>query len=101
MKKKYEIFLDTDILIEHMSGMDKSEISILEKCVNLFDECYTSVVNASEIFSECKRESSINKAKKAFDRIGILGIPFRYSVSISRVMNAIKKKSPETLIGMH
>lgn len=39
-------------------------------------------------------------AKDTFQDIGILGIPFRYSLKIAEVMKAVKKKSPETHTGM-
>lgn len=100
MKNKFEIFLDTDIFTEHLYGKNSEEISVLHKCTILFKGCYTSVVNVSEIFAECSGERMFEKAKKSFNDIGILGIPFRYSLKIGEVMRAIKKKERETLIGM-
>lgn len=100
MKNKFEIFLDTDIFLDYLSGMNLKEDSLLKKCTGLFDGCYTSVINASEILSEYTGKRKTDRAKRSFEGIGILGIPFRYSEKIAEVMNVIKKKSPETLLGM-
>lgn len=97
MKKKFEIFIDTDIFLEHLSLNNSDVISPLQKCRSLFDGCYTSVINASEIFSECSGKRAILKAKKSFVDIGIMGIPFRYSLKIGEVMKVIKKKEQGTL----
>ncbi len=96
MKSKFEIFIDTDIFTDHISGKGTGDISLLQKCRTLFDGCYTSVINASEIFSDMTGKRKIDSAKIMFDEIGILGIPFRYSLKIGDVMNAVKKKVQET-----
>ena len=100
MKNKFEIFVDTDILWEHLFLKRSKDSSVLEKAIGIFDGCYTSVINASEIFSECSDEKMLFKAKNSFEKIGILGIPFRYSVKIGELMKVIKKKTPEILLGI-
>ncbi len=100
MKNKFEIFLDTDIFLYHLEGKSSKNKPLLSKCVRLFDGCYTSVVNASEIFSECENPKMLEEAKNLFKDVGILGIPFRYSLKIGEVIKSIKKKNPETLYGM-
>ncbi len=90
MKSKFEIFLDTDIFLQHLYNR-YSDDSLLLKCLKLFD-CYTSVVNASEIFSGCHNMKMKESAKRSFDKIGVLGIPFRYSLSIGEVLKKVKKK---------
>lgn len=56
-------------------------------------ECFTSVVNASEVFEKCFTPRKLEKAKKSFYGINILGIPFRYSLGISQVTRKITKKN--------
>lgn len=58
----------------------------------LFDGCYTSVVNTSEIFSGCSDKNMLENAKHSFYGVGVLGIPYRYSFTIAEVMKQIKKK---------
>jgi len=100
LKNKFEIFIDTDILWEHLFLKRNNNSSVLKKAIGTFDGCYTSVINASEIFSECPDEKTLIKAKNSFEKIGILGIPFRYSVKIGEFMKVIKKKTPEILSGI-
>ncbi|MEP7147190.1 MAG: hypothetical protein ABI792_09305 [bacterium] len=100
MKSKFEIFLDTDILSEHLAKGSSGDESLLSKCLNMFDGCYTSVINASEIFSKFKNKGQTDKAKSLFNEVSILGIPFRYSLKIGEVLEIIKKKIPETLYVM-
>ncbi|MBK8551893.1 MAG: hypothetical protein IPL53_12825 [Ignavibacteria bacterium] len=92
-----KFFIDTGIFSDHLNVKRADEISLLEKTKSLFDGCYTSVINASEIFSECSGKRAILKAKTAFEDIGILGIPFRYSLKTGEVMKVIKKKEQVTL----
>ncbi|MCB0727937.1 MAG: hypothetical protein KDD00_10760 [Ignavibacteriae bacterium] len=73
---------------------------MLDKSRKIFQGCYTSVINASEVFSRCSDEQQLSAAKDTFNDIGILGIPFRYSLKIAEIMKAVKKKSPETHTGM-
>ncbi|MEO8665206.1 MAG: hypothetical protein ABI462_06895 [Ignavibacteria bacterium] len=92
MKNKFEIFLDTDIFSDHLKS-NAVETTLLSRCLAIFDGCYTSVINASELFSECKSPKMIENTKKMFGNVGILGIPFRYSLKISEAMREIKKKN--------
>lgn len=55
-------------------------------------ECYTSVINASEIFSVCSTKKRIENAKRSFLGVSILGIPFRYSVTAGKIMRRINDK---------
>ena len=82
MKSEFEVFLDTDIYLKHLYG-DKD--SVLLKCLSLFD-CYTSVINASEVFAECTSKLQEENAKQAFFGSGVLGIPYRYSHTMGRLL---------------
>lgn len=82
MKTDYEVFLDTDVYLKHLHG---DEDSVLLKCLSLFD-CYTSVINASEVFAECKTKEQEENAKQAFFGSGVLGIPYKYSHTIGKLL---------------
>jgi len=82
MKSDFEVFLDTDVYLKHLYG---EKDSVLLKCLELFD-CYTSVINASEVFSECKSAKQEEYAKQAFFGSGVLGIPYKYSVTIGKIL---------------
>jgi len=91
MKSKFEIFLDTGIFTDKTEYGTITKDTLLSKCLKLF-ECYTSVINASEIFSDCKSNKDTELAKNSFNGVNILGIPFRYSVKIGEIHRLIKKK---------
>lgn len=55
----------------------------------MFD-CYTSVLNASEIFAGCKGKFQIEKAKHSFFGTGVLGIPYKYSFRIGEIIKKIE-----------
>lgn len=57
----------------------------------MFD-CYTSVINASEIFAGCTRKSQIEKAKHSFYGTGVLGIPYKYSLRIGDIIKKIEEE---------
>ena len=82
MKSEFEVFLDTDVYLKHLNG---DEDSVLLKCLSLFD-CYTSVINASEVFSECETKEQEEKAKQSFFGSGVLGIPYKYSHTIGKLL---------------
>lgn len=98
MKSKFEIFIDTDILTQKLSKKNFQKESVFQKALNIFDHCYTSVINAAELFSECSGKRAADKVKTSLIEVGILGIPFRYSLRIAEMMKEIEKsKSGNTL----
>ena len=90
LKSRFEIFIDTDIFLDHLTGTKKEE-SLLLKCLKIFD-CYTSVINASEIFYGCAGNSQREKAKHSFYGTGVLGIPYKYSLRIGEVLKKIEER---------
>ncbi|MDQ3019984.1 MAG: hypothetical protein M3R36_05365 [Bacteroidota bacterium] len=92
MKSRFEIFLDTEIFLNHLHKGSEIENSLLLKCLKLFDGCYTSVINAAEIFSGCTTPIMKESAKHSFYGVGVLGIPYKYSFRIGEVLEQIKKK---------
>jgi predicted nucleic acid-binding protein len=92
LKSKFEIFLDTDIFLNHLHEDSGKAKSLLLKCLRIFDGCYTSVINAAEIFSGCTSPEMTENSKHAFYGVGVLGIPYKYSLRIGEVMKHVKKK---------
>lgn len=82
MKSEFEVFLDTDVYLKHLQG---DEDSVLLKCLSLFD-CYTSVINASEVFAKCETKEQEENAKQSFFGSGVLGIPYKYSHTIGKLL---------------
>jgi len=82
MKSEFEVFLDTDVYLNHLKG---TKDSVLLKSLSLFG-CFTSVINASEVFSECKTDAEHEKAKHSFYGSGVLGIPYKYSVTLGKLL---------------
>ena len=94
MGTKNEIFIDTDVFVDHLTfkPKDPSEESILIKTISLFSS-YTSVMNVSEVLAACPNKKTSDKALNAFFGISVLGIPYKYSVKIAEVLREIKKKA--------
>ncbi len=90
MKSKFEIFLDTDILTQCLQIKRLKKDSVFQKATDTFDHCYTSVINAAELFSSCSGKKETDKLKRSLKDIGILGIPFRYSLSIAEMVREIE-----------
>jgi len=82
MKSEHEVFLDTDVYLKHLKG---TKDSVLLKSLSLFD-CYTSVINASEVFAECRNKDEIEKAKHSFYGTGVLGMPYKYSTTLGKLL---------------
>lgn len=82
MKSEFEVFLDTDVYLKHLQG---NEDSVLLKCLSIFD-CFTSVINASEVFAECETKEQEENAKQAFFGSGVLGVPYKYSHTIGKLL---------------
>ncbi len=91
MKSRFEIFLDTDIYLNHLYKSKNKEVSLLLKSLILFD-CYSSVINASEIFYGCANEIQLENAKHSFYGTGVLGIPYKYSLTIAEVSGKINSE---------
>ena len=99
MKSRFEIFLDTDIYLDNPCKSKKKEGSLLLKSLTLFD-CYSSVINASEIFYGCTNENQLEKAKHSFFGTGVLGIPYKYSYRIGEIIKKLNQENSTILTEM-
>ncbi|MBL8008485.1 MAG: hypothetical protein JNJ56_13240 [Ignavibacteria bacterium] len=76
---------------EHLSASAGRDESLLIKSLKLF-HCYTSVLNAAEIFSGCENKIQTEKAKNSFFGSSVLGIPYKYSLSSGEILRKIRQK---------
>ncbi len=83
MSDKLEFFIETDILVEHLTHSDKSTKSYLEKAMSKGD-CFTSVVNASELYFAVKSEDEKTIIDKLLFAVKVLGLSSRYALMTSK-----------------
>lgn len=75
-----EILIDTDVLLQHVT-CDKNEDSDLEFLLSNFN-CFTTAVNASEIFYYCDTAMEKKFAEKLLSSLKVLGYNSRYSLKM-------------------
>jgi predicted nucleic acid-binding protein len=83
-----EYLIDTDILVEHLTNVNYKELSILESLM-INGICFTTVLNASEIFFLSVNEEQFKNVKSLLSALKILGIHSRYSLNISDFFNKV------------
>lgn len=89
MPVKVEFFLDTDILVEHLTHNGTSK-TVLEKAM-LKGICFTSVINAAELYfavQNSREETAVNKLLRT---LNVLGLHARYSLSIPQFRENTEK----------
>ena len=76
-----EFLIETDLMIEHLTTKDSSFKSglelAMEKCI-----CFTTVLNASELFFYAETEIEKDAVKKILTALKVLGIHSRYSLAV-------------------
>jgi predicted nucleic acid-binding protein len=84
-----KFLLDTDILIEYLTFKSSSHepflLTLMQKGV-----CFTSVLNASELFMLAKTGIEKEKVRDLLNAINVLGLHARYSLSISNCIDNFK-----------
>ncbi len=91
MQKKIipKFLLETDILIEYLtfnnSGSKPFPLKLMQKGI-----CFTSVLNASELFMAAKTDFEKEKVRDLLNAINVLGLHARYSLSISNCIDNFK-----------
>ena len=81
MYDKDHLFIETDILAAHLThrGDGKSILELaLTKAI-----CFTSVINASELYFAAQNEIEKTAVDKLLRNIKVLGLHARYSLSIN------------------
>ena len=88
MKDKKEFLLDTDIIIDFLTVNDNKKMTVLEIAMSK-GICFTTVLNASELFFAVKDETEKEKVKKVISSLKVLGVNARYSLNISDFFNKV------------
>ena len=74
--------LETDILIDYLTfnniGSEPFLLNLMQKGI-----CFTSVLNASELFMAAKNEFEKEKVRDLLNAINVLGLHARYSLAVS------------------
>jgi hypothetical protein len=88
--KEFEkYFIETEILIDHLvhkRGVNNSFLfNIMQKGI-----CFTSVLNASEIYFNAKSDMEKEKADHLLYAVKVLGIHSRYSLELKNLNNSFK-----------
>lgn len=79
MAERREYFIETDVLVEHLTHTDKSTHSYLEKAMRKGD-CFTSVVNASELYFSVNNPGEKEIIDKLLYAVKVLGLSSRYAL---------------------
>ena len=78
--------LETDILIDYLTfnniGSEPFMLNLMQKGI-----CFTSVLNASELFMAAKNEIEKEKVRDLLNAINVLGLHARYSLAVSDCKN--------------
>ncbi len=73
--------IDTDILYDHLTHNQKNERSFLTTLMTK-GECFTTVLNASELYFSAKSDEEKLTVKKLLYSLKVLGLNSRYSLDI-------------------
>lgn len=77
-----ELLIETDLMIEHLTTKDSFLKSGLETAMEKY-VCFTTVLNASELFFYAETEVEKEAVKKILTALKVLGIHSRYSLAVS------------------
>lgn len=81
-----KVFLETDVLAEYLTK--KHNDSLLLKFMQN-SICFTSVINASELFFAAGDESQSDTVQKLLTGLKVLGIHSRYSLLINKYSSLV------------
>lgn len=83
-KKIKKFLIETDVLIDHLTHTRGKGQSYLIK-LSQIGICFTSVLNASEVYFNLHSENDLQKADHLFYALKVLGIPARYSLELKKI----------------
>ncbi len=84
-----QYLVDTDVLYNHLVHTNKKKRSFLTRLM-IKGECFTTVLNASELFFSAKTEEHKLAVKKLLYAIKVLGLNSRYSLEIPLYNNMFR-----------
>uniref|UniRef100_A0A7V2ZL01 PIN domain-containing protein n=1 Tax=Ignavibacterium album TaxID=591197 RepID=A0A7V2ZL01_9BACT len=79
MREHY--LIDTDVLYDHLVHNNKKKRSFLTQLM-MQGECFTTVLNASELFFFAKNDEHKMAIKKLLYALKVLGLNSRYSMDV-------------------
>ncbi len=87
MNKHY--LVDTDILYDHLTHNQKNKRSFLTTLMTK-GECFTTVLNASELYFSAKSDEEKLAIKKLLYALKVLGLNSRYALEIPKYADKFK-----------
>ncbi|MCS7053255.1 MAG: PIN domain-containing protein [Ignavibacterium sp.] len=82
MNSEIQFLLDTDVIVEYLNYKGDKLSSSLIKILSQ-GKCFTTVLNASELYFFAKDKLQLEAVEKFLFSINVLGIHSRYSLKIS------------------
>jgi predicted nucleic acid-binding protein len=73
-----KFLVETDVLVDHLTSNKNNYLLKMMKS----GICFTTVLNASEMLAVCKNESEKSEVRSVLDSLKILGLHFRYALSV-------------------
>jgi predicted nucleic acid-binding protein len=70
--------LDTDIMVDYLTSNENNYLMSLMRT----GICFTTVLNASEMFAACKDENERSAVRSVLDSLKVLGLHQRYALSV-------------------
>lgn len=86
---KIHYLIDTDILYDHLTHNQKNKRSFLTNLMKK-GECFTTVLNASELYFSARSEEEKFVIKKLLYALKVLGLNSRYSLEIPQYSEKFK-----------
>ena len=86
-----KVFLETDIIAEYLTEKKKGSPVLLDLMQNSI--CFTSVINAAELFYAAKNDLQKDAVRKVLTGLKVLGMHSRYSLLInnySTLVNTVR-----------
>jgi len=86
-----KVFLETDIIVEYLTEKGKEGSILPDLMQNSI--CFTSVINASELFYAAKNDLQKDSVRKVLTGLKVLGMHSRYSLLInnySTLVNTVR-----------
>lgn len=87
-EKPMEFLIETDLLVDHLHHSNQEIPSALE-ILMAKGICFTTVINASEVFYLAKNEDEVKIIKDLLSALKVLGIHQRYSLSVPEFGNSL------------
>ena len=87
MKFPEKVFLESDILADYLMDKNSGDSILLKIMQNSI--CFTSVINASELFFAAKSEIEKDSVQKVLTGLKVLGMHSRYSLLINKYSSLV------------